>query len=103
MNEFKIKSSDLDFRVKKMNAIEILAVRANIGNRTVEESMKSFKTILECIEVRCDNSWIPAKMQGREVYFPDGLENDVNIINELLGYFMGTYLKAVFQKSNESN
>lgn len=31
MNEFKIQSSDLDFRVKKMNAIEILAVRANIS------------------------------------------------------------------------
>lgn len=103
MHEFKIKSSELEFRVKKMNAIEVLAVRANISNRTVEESMKSFKTILECIEVRCDNNWIPAKMQGREVYFPDGIENDVNVINELLGHFMGTYLKEVFQKSNESN
>lgn len=103
MNEFKIKSSDFDFRVKKMNAIEVLAVRSNINNKTVEASMKSFKAILECIEVRCDDSWIPAKMQGREVYFPDGLENDVNAVNELLGYFMGTYLKSVFQKSNESN
>lgn len=103
MNEFKIKSSTFDFRVKNMNAIEILAMRTQLNNKTLDDAIKSFKSILECIEVKCDVTWIPAKMKDREVYFPDGLENDINVVNELLEYFMGTYLKSVFQKSSESN
>lgn len=102
MNEFKIDSSNLDFRIKKMNAIETLALKMTLDNSTMSNTIKSFKTILEYIEVKCDDSWLPAKMEGREVYFPTELENDIVAINELLEYFMGTYLKSVFQKSSES-
>ena len=101
-SEFTVKSSKHTFRVKDMNAIEILALQTNLNNDSTEDSLKSFKTILERIEVKCDNAWVPAKMKDREVYFPDGLEDDIVVINELLSYFIGTYLKSIFQKSNES-
>lgn len=102
MNEFSIKSSDLTFRIKHMNAIEILAMRTQFSNESLESTITSFKTILENIEVKCDEKWIPAKIKGREVYFPDGLENDINVVNDLISYFIGTFLKSVFQKSNAS-
>lgn len=101
MNEFTVESSDLEFRIKKMNALEILALRSNLNNDTVEDSEKSFKMILERIEVKANDAWLPVKTKDREVYFPNGLEYDIVLINELLSYFMGTYLKSVFQKSNE--
>lgn len=97
---FQIEHSGETFRIKKMNAIEILAVRSQISNKDVATSMNMFSTILECIECRVGNEWLPVKTKGKEVYFPNGIEDDVLVIQDLVSYFMGEFLVKVFQKSN---
>lgn len=80
MNEFTVKSSTEQFQIKQMNAIEILALRTQFSYDSVESTTKLFGSILERIEVKCDNAWLPAKTSGRDVYFPDGLQNDVIVV-----------------------
>ena len=98
--EFEIGSRQ--FRVAKMNAIEILAINSQVGLDTVEEAEKFFNLILERVEVNCADKWLPVKEKNRNVYYPEGIENDVETIQKIIGTFMKDFLKPVFQKSNES-
>lgn len=100
MNEFNIKALNDDFRIKKLNAIELLAIRTNISNDSVKDSINTFKFMLEFIEVRVDTHWLPVKMEGKEVYMPSSIEDNIEAIQELITEFM-SYLKSVFSKSNE--
>ena len=97
--EFRIKSYDGEFRIKKMNAIELLGIRSQIDFDNLDSAIEFFKIALEHIEV---NDWVPVKMKNREVYLPDGLENDVMAVNELTNYFTKEFLMPVFLKSSES-
>ena len=103
MNVFKIKALDNDFRIMKMNAIEILAFQTQISFDSIDASQKFFENILERIEVRSDSAWLPIKEKKRNIYYPAGIETNIDAINELLTYFTNDYLKPLFQKSNESS
>ena len=99
--EFKIEGYDYTFRIAKMNAIEVLALRTQINFNTYETSMKLFSTILENIEVCIDGQWFKVKMKDKNVYMPLFVENDVILVDKLIGYFTDNFLKEVFQKSSE--
>lgn len=100
--EFRIKSYDGEFRIKKMNAIELLGIRSQIDFDNLDSAIEFFKIALEHIEVKIGNDWVPVKMKNREVYLPDGLENDIMAVNELTNYFTKEFLMPVFLKSSES-
>lgn len=91
-----------EFRVAKMNAVEVLALNSQVGLDTVEEAEKFFNAILERVEVKCGDGWLPVKEKGRSVFYPAGIDEDVQTIQTIVGTFMRDYLKPVFQKSNES-
>lgn len=97
MEEFKIKN-DI-FRIRKMNAIEVLAFRTQINFDTYDAAQRTYNLILENMEVQIKDKWIPVK-QGNTVC-PEGLENDVETIDKLL-VKMSEYLNEVFPKSNAS-
>lgn len=101
--EFKIKSRNEVFRIKQMNAIETLALNTQISFQNIEKTTQLFNIVLERIEVRCGNDWLPVKEKGHDIFYPAGIENDVHAIDELITYFMNEYLKPIFTKSNESN
>ena len=100
MDEFKITHSSETFRVKKMNAIEALALQSQIDFDSVESTEKLYNAILERLEVKVNDQWLPVKEKGRNIYYPDGIENCVNVIQELIHHFLYDYLKPLFQKSN---
>lgn len=102
-NEFKLECSDLNFRLRQMNAIELLALRSTMSNKSFADAKTSFNTLLEMVEVQFDGQWMPVKEQNAEVYFPAGIENDVDVISSLIQYIMSTFILPVFQKSNASN
>lgn len=99
--EFTVKSSDLHFRLAKMNAIEVLALQTQVQFTNVTVATNLFNAILERIEVQCGEVWLPVKMKDKNVFAPDTLENDLALTNELVVYFMNEFLKPVFQKSKE--
>lgn len=98
MEEFTIKSLPNTFRIKKMNAIDILALRSQIDFDDFEKIRKVYGIMLENMEVKFDNSWLPVKEKDKEEYYPAGIESNVHAINELLNYFMTEFLRPVFTK-----
>ena len=100
---FKIEGYDFDFRIKNMKAVEVLAIKSQINFDDEDKAKKCFDTILEKFEVRCSDSWVPVKMKNAEVYFPEAVETDPNLVDKLVDYFIKDYLAPVFQKSSASN
>lgn len=97
MKEFEIKGNI--YRIKKMNAIELLALRSQIDFDNIENAQKFYETILEKFEVKIKDEWIVVK-QGSN-YYPNGIEDDIEVISELITQMMN-YLKEVFLKSSKS-
>ena len=97
MENFTLNNNE--FRIKKMNAIEVLAMRTQISFDTLEETMKFYNMLLEKVEVKCADKWIQVK--DGENYYPAGIEDDIQVIDEIIKHVMD-YLKTVFQKSNAS-
>lgn len=98
MEEFVIGNNT--FRIKRMNAIELLAFQSSTSFESYEDSLKSFDTILEHVEVKCNDVWLQVKQKSN--YYPAGIENDINAIQEIVTRFTD-YLRSVFSKSSASN
>ena len=82
-----------EFRIKKMNAIEVLALQTVFDVDDYSKVLACFETILEKIEVKIGEQWVTVK-DGNN-YYPADVENNVEIIKELVSYFM-RYMKEVF-------
>ena len=83
MNTITIK--DMNYRIKKMNAIEALAVQANIGFENENETYNTYLILLEKIEVQVkDDNWLPVK-NGNEFY-PKDIEFDSDAIKKLIKF-----------------
>ena len=100
--EFKIKSLENDFRIKKMNALEALALRNVMDFDDFETTLKMLNAVVEHIEVKCKDTWLPVKETGRDVFLPVGIEDNVLALNELVNVFLKDYLKPLFRKSDAS-
>lgn len=100
--EFQIKALDNVFRVKKMNAIEALALRTCTDVDDFDKTTKTFSTILEHLEVKCGEQWLPVKEKNANVYYPAGLEDNVDACNELIDAFLNQYFWPLFRKSDAS-
>lgn len=86
-----------EYRIKKMNAIEMLALRSQIAFDNFEDTMNFYNLLLEKIEVKCGDKWLQVK--DGENYYPAGIEEDIDTVDELIGKAV-EYLKSVFRKSN---
>lgn len=99
--EFKVKGYKYTFRVAKLNAIEVLALQTQISFKDIETTSAMFNTILERVEVRCDEQWLCCKEKGANVYYPAEMETDVKLVKGVVETFMNDYLKPIFRKSDE--
>lgn len=100
MNSITIKEQE--YRIKKMNAIELLALRTQISFDTLDTATKLYSTVLERIEVKAGDKWLQVKQTNKDIYFPAGIEDDIETIEALLDYAL-SYFQSVFRKSNASN
>ena len=98
MEEIKIKENI--YRIRKMNAIEVLALQSQINFETAEDSKRTYETILENLEVNVSgDKWLPVKEKKQNVYYPSEVENDYLTIKKLIK-FMLDFVREVFQKSD---
>lgn len=88
------------FRVKKMNAIEALALRTASSIENTREAQKFFNEILERVEVEVGGKWLPVKEKGRDVFYPSGIEDDAQAVQQIVEHFMNDFLHPLFQKSS---
>lgn len=91
MNEFKVK--DNTFRIKEMNAIELLAFKSQINFDKFKSVVDLYSLVLENVEVKCGDKWLQVK-DGNN-YYPASIEKDVKSIEGILDNFL-QYLKEVF-------
>lgn len=89
------------FRIKKMNAIEALALRSASDMKTVSGAKQFFSEVFERLEVQAGDKWLSVKQKDREVYLPDGIENDFNAVQALVEFFMKEFLTPFFERSVE--
>lgn len=99
---FTVDGYNYQFRLAKMNALDVLAFRTQVSFDSLEEARALFAKVLENIEVEVGQDWFPCKEKGREIYYPAELEENVDLMNKLVEYFLNGFLKPVFLKSNES-
>lgn len=96
-----ITINELNYRIKPMNAIEVLAIQSQISFSSVKQTQSFYEQVLERIEVQLKDEWLPVKEEGKAVYYPAGVENDLETIQALIGFFMKWY-EEVFPISNAS-
>lgn len=87
-----------EYRIKQMNAIELLALRSQIDFNNYESSLKLYNILLEKVEVKAGDRWIQVK--DGNVFVPAGIENDFKTVEALIEFVL-EYLKSVFMKSND--
>lgn len=90
-----------EYRVKKMNAIEALALKSATDLNTVDNSMTFFNNALERLEVKVADVWLPVKEKNKQSYMPNGIDNDIEGIQKLIEFFMNEFMKPFFKKSDE--
>lgn len=101
---FNLKSnSQFTFRFTRISPIELLALQTQINLEDFEQTQKLFTFILEKTEVQIGQEWFPVKMKGKEVYSPSGIEDNMDMLNEIIYYFMDNVIKPTFMKSSASN
>ena len=98
MKEFE--TNGFTFRVKKMNAIELLALQDQINFDNYEASIQTYNTLLEHCEVKIKEQWLQTYKDKN--YYPIELEENVSMLKDVIRNMIA-YLKEVFQKSNASN
>lgn len=98
MEEFTLQ--DYTFRIKKMNALELMALRDQIGFDSYDASLHTYNIILENVEVKVKTDWIQVKQ--KENFYPAGLEENVKLVSDIC-MNMIQYIKEVFTKSISSD
>lgn len=99
---FTVDGYNYQFRLAKMNALDVLAFRTQVSFDTLDEARALFAKVLESVEVQVGQDWFPCKEKDREIYYPAELEENVDLMNKLVEYFLNGFLKPVFLKSNGS-
>lgn len=101
MEQKTLEYNENVYRVKKMNAIEALALRSASDMKSVDAAKRFFTDVLERMEVQVKDKWLPVKQPGTNVYLPDGIENDFVGVQKLVEFFMKEFLTPFFEKSVE--
>lgn len=100
---FTIKAKpDLKFRNKELSPLKVLALQTQIDFGNMEKVEGLFSFILENTEVSNNGyDWVPVKEKGREIYYPSGIEKNLNNLNEIVLAFLNEVIKPLFTESNK--
>lgn len=99
--EKTLEYKDNAYRIKKMNAIEALALRTASDMKSVAGAKQFFTDVLERMEVQVGEKWLPVKQENTNVYLPDGIQDDFVGVQKLTEFFMKEFMTPFFEKSVE--
>lgn len=100
--EFTIKErEDLQFRTKDVSPIKMLALQTILDFNDFKKTEELFTFILENIEVKIKDSWMPVKEKGRDVYFPIGIEKEMTTLMAITTYYLNNVVTPLFTQSNK--
>ena len=101
MEQKTLVYKDNTYRIKKMNAIEALALRSASDMKSVAGAKQFFTDVLERLEVQAGDKWLPVKQADTNVYLPADIEEDFAGVQALVEFFMKEFLTPFFEKSAE--
>ena len=101
MEQKTLVYKDNTYRIRKMNAIEALALRSASDMKSVAGAKQFFTDVLERLEVQAGDKWLPVKQVDANVYLPAGIEEDFAGVQALVEFFMKEFLTPFFEKSAE--
>ena len=101
MEQKTLVYKDNTYRIRKMNAIEALALRTASDMKSVAGAKQFFTDVLERMEVQVGEKWLPVKQENTNVYLPDGIQYDFVGVQKLTEFFMEEFMTPFFEKSVE--
>lgn len=101
MEQKTLVYKDNTYRIRKMNAIEALALRSASDMKSVAGAKQFFTDVLERLEVQVGEKWLPVKQVDTNVYLPADIEDDFAGVQALVEFFMKEFLTPFFEKSAE--
>lgn len=99
--EFKIDTREETFRFAKCSPVDLLAIVSQMDFEKYESTKQFINFALEHIEVKQGEKWIAVKVPNREIYMPNGIENDLVSLSMLSNKYMQEVILKTFQKSSE--
>lgn len=101
--EFNIKGkySNLKFRFTYMSPIDICVFASNFNLENYKTSREMFAYAAEHTEVCINETWTKVRQAGKDVYMPNGIENDYKSLLEIVDKFVEIYIMPVFTNSSE--
>lgn len=93
--------SNIEIRFKKISPVRLLALQTALDLNDIEKSEKFFTFVLENAEVKISNEWVSLKEKDRDVYYPVGIDKNLNALNEVIKVFINEVLKPAFTQSRE--
>lgn len=99
--EFTITSREETFRVGKITPVELLSISTQVDFDKLEQTANLAKFSLEHAEVLQGNKWLPVKTKDKEVYWPNGIEDDPIALQEIFDYITYEVVIKSFMKSSE--
>ena len=100
--EFKLtERPDLQFRTKDVSPVKMLALQTILDFNNFEKTEALFTFILENVEVRIKDSWMPVKEKGRDLYYPVGIEKDMKTLMAVSTYYLNNVVSPLFTQSNK--
>lgn len=100
MKEFTIDlKPEMQFRFKDISPVKMLALQTSIDFNDFDKTTELFSFILENTQSNISGIWTDVKLKDREVYLPQGIENELNVLMEICTKFLNEVLKPVFMKS----
>lgn len=92
----------IKYRFDKFPTAFIMALseieRDSRTNFDAKALSKYYDDIFEKTKVYVSNSWFPLKEEEREVYYPQGIEEDLSSLFEIATTFMNEVVLPFFQK-----
>ena len=101
MEQKTLVYKDNTYRIRKMNAIEALALRSASDMKSVAGAKQFFNDVLERLEVQACEKWLPVKQADANVYMPAPIEEEFAGDQALIEFFMKEFLTPFFEKSAE--
>lgn len=93
---------EFEFRTKYVSPIDILALSTtSVSFEELKQTKEFYCFALENVEVKVGEKWFPVKYQGRDVYTPPELEDDIVMLNDIIQWYLENVIVAAFQKSSE--
>lgn len=100
---FKIKQfPESEFKIGHLPATELMALQTQLDFNSFEKSNVAFTYMLEHMLVRVGEDWLPVKEKGEEIFYPNGIEENLTALKELTRHFMKEVIVPLFPKSDES-